>query len=73
MLYRSNEALELLPVEYRVPVEEFSDAMGVPLSDHDPIVVRFDFRAVPEPGIAVLLGLGFLFALGSAGMRPHES
>jgi hypothetical protein len=35
-----------------------NSAGGVPLSDHDPVLVRFDVRVVPEPGNALLLACG---------------
>jgi hypothetical protein len=74
VLYRGSQTLELLPVEYRVPVEEFSDGMGVPLSDHDPVVVRFDVRAVPEPTTACLLALSAASALRARRrLRPRAS
>lgn len=65
-LYRSSAALTLTPTSYDVPFLEFSDAQGVPLSDHDPIVVGFDFVAVPEPAV------GWLLAAGLAGLAARR-
>jgi hypothetical protein len=58
IFYRSSDALSLEALAYDVPAALFSDALGVPLSDHDPVLVRFDLRIVPEPGTALLLALG---------------
>jgi hypothetical protein len=57
VMYRSSAALLLEAVDYDVPAH-FVDANGDPLSDHDPVHVRFEWRAVPEPGTLGLLGLG---------------
>jgi hypothetical protein len=53
-LYRASASLVLTPLTYDVPAAEFSDAMGVPLSDHDPVVVTFAYQSVPEPSPALL-------------------
>lgn len=58
IFYRSSDRLLLEALSYDVPAALFSDANGIPLSDHDPVLVRFDVRAVPEPGTALLLALG---------------
>lgn len=58
IFYRSSDRLIVEALAYDVPVARFSDAAGVPLSDHDPVLVHFDLRAVPEPGSALLLALG---------------
>lgn len=45
--YRSSDAVELDVAERTVPDDEFTDEAGEPLSDHDPVVVRFVWRARP--------------------------
>lgn len=39
--FRSSDALELSVDGYEVPADTFSDADGLPLSDHDPVAVSF--------------------------------
>jgi hypothetical protein len=63
-LYRGSASLALTPLGYAVPVEAFSDEMGVPLSDHDPVIVTFGFQAVPEPSPALLALAALLARLG---------
>ena len=57
ILYRSSAALMLQALEYDVPAH-FVDALGGPLSDHDPVFARFEWRVVPEPASVALLGAG---------------
>lgn len=57
VMYRSSASLALTPLLYEVPAAEFSDEMGIPLSDHDPVRVTFGFEAVPEPSVAMLLSV----------------
>ena len=57
VFYRSSSSLLLQAVEYGVP-SHFVDALGGPLSDHEPVFARFEWRAVPEPGSVALLGAG---------------
>jgi hypothetical protein len=40
MLYRSSPSLLIMPLTWETP-EEFVDAAGNPLSDHEPVAVRF--------------------------------
>lgn len=70
IFYRSSDVLVLEALAYDVPAALFSDASGVPLSDHDPVLVRFDLRVVPEPGTVLLLGVGCA-ALARAGRARH--
>lgn len=67
IFYRGSDRLRVEALAYDVPALLFSDAAGVPLSDHDPVLVRFDVRVVPEPGTAMLL------ALGCAGLGRRRS
>jgi hypothetical protein len=64
IFYRSSAALQIEALAYDVPRALFSDAAGVPLSDHDPVHALFELTYVPEPGSAALVALGLL-ALGS--------
>lgn len=57
IFFRSSASLSLEALEYDVP-SHFVDALGVPLSDHEPVFARFEWRVVPEPGIVTLLGAG---------------
>ncbi len=67
IFYRGSDRLLVEALDYDVPAALFSDAAGVPLSDHDPVLVRFDVRVVPEPGTGVLVALG----RRSGGMRAR--
>lgn len=55
VLYRSSAALALMPLLYEVPHDEFLDAAGLPLSDHEPVRVGFAYERVPEPSRLLLL------------------
>ncbi len=57
IFYRSSTSLLLDALEYDVPTH-FVDALGVPLSDHEPVFARFEWRVVPEPGTLAMLGAG---------------
>ncbi len=57
IFYRGSASLALEALEYDVP-PHFVDALGAPLSDHSPVLARFDWRVVPEPGTLALLGAG---------------
>jgi hypothetical protein len=65
VFYRGSAALGLTALSYEVPEDAFVDADGLPLSDHEPVVVSFAYR-VPEAGRALLAGLA---ALSLAGTR----
>ncbi len=71
--YRSSADLELSVLDYDVPRDAFSDANGVPLSDHDPIVVTFGFEAVPEPAPLALLGLAALALRSRSAVRLRRT
>lgn len=58
IFYRGSALLEIVALEHDVPRDLFSDAAGVPLSDHDPVFARFELRVVPEPGTLALVALG---------------
>ena len=60
IFYRSSAALRIEALAYDVPRALYSDAAGVPLSDHDPVHALFDLTVVPEPGTAALVALGLL-------------
>jgi hypothetical protein len=60
IFYRSSAALRIDALAYDVPRALFSDAAGVPLSDHDPVHALFELTVVPEPGTAALVALGLL-------------
>jgi len=45
-LFRSSDGLTITPVSWNFETATFVDGMGAPLSDHDPLAVRFDW-AVP--------------------------
>lgn len=47
VFYRSGGGVELCAMTYSIP-EEFVDAEGLPLSDHLPIAVRFDWTLAPS-------------------------
>ncbi len=57
ILFRSGQNLILDPRDYAVLDLQFQDALGVPLSDHEPVSAVFDFSLVPEPSQLVLLGV----------------
>jgi hypothetical protein len=50
IMYRSSEWVQLTLLEHAVLDELFSDALGEPLSDHDPVYARFEVFVAPEPG-----------------------
>jgi hypothetical protein len=58
IFYRSSASVVLEALEYDVPAALFTDAEGLPLSDHDPVFARFDVRVVPEPGTVLLVAVG---------------
>lgn len=58
IFFRSSALLEISALAHDVPAALFTDASGVPLSDHDPVFARFELRVVPEPGTLVLVALG---------------
>ena len=48
-LYRSNSAVTISPVTWTNADPDFTDAAGQPLSDHDPVVVDFEWStALPS-------------------------
>jgi hypothetical protein len=60
IMYRSSEWVQLEPILHEVPDELFSDPLGEPLSDHEPVHAVFEVTFVPEPGGA---GAGLTAAL----------
>jgi hypothetical protein len=68
IFFRGSDRIALEPLDYDVP-PQFVDAMGEPLSDHEPVSARFRVTLVPEPATALLLASG-LAALGRA--RPRS-
>lgn len=44
ILYRSNEQVELLPQDYRFEGNTFNNEAGLPLSDHCPVSLVFNWR-----------------------------
>ncbi|MEO8603858.1 MAG: endonuclease/exonuclease/phosphatase family protein [bacterium] len=46
-LFRSNAAITLTPLTWHFETDVFHDAMGVPLSDHDALAVRFQWQVTP--------------------------
>lgn len=69
VFWRSSNSLRLTPLSYEVLDADFLDADGVPLSDHDPVLVVFELEALPAPG-SLLLGALSLVVLG---LRGHRS
>jgi len=57
VFYRGSAGLELTALSYEVPEEVFVDADGLPLSDHEPVVVSFGYQAVPEAGRTLRVAL----------------
>ena len=47
MAYRNAGGVTLTPTSHSLPRADFLDEEGVPLSDHPPLVVAFDWRAKP--------------------------
>jgi hypothetical protein len=43
--YRNGDGIELEPLSWRFEVEKFQDESGEPLSDHDPLAVRWRWTA----------------------------
>lgn len=60
IFFRSGVDVELVPTAYDVPSALFSDALGAPLSDHEPVSATFGFSAIPEPRSVSLLVVGFI-------------
>lgn len=47
--YRSNDSITLRPLSCRFETDIFVDPDGQPLSDHDPLAVRFEWHGTPSP------------------------
>ena len=73
VFYRSNDGLVLTPTLYAVPDEDFQDDAGIPLSDHLPVVVGFDYQAVPEPTVFALAGAALAEAMRRRPRRVHSA
>jgi len=73
IFYRSSATLELTALEYAVEDALFTDGGGLPLSDHNPVTALFSFQVVPEPGFALLVGLGFAALAHDARARRHRN
>ncbi len=76
IFFRSGTSVELVPTSYNVPSAIFSDALGAPLSDHEPVTATFAFSTIPEPGSASLLLIGCLLLvaiLSRAGWRSMRA
>jgi hypothetical protein len=56
IFYRSSDRVQITPLAYDVPLD-WVDAMGVQLSDHEPVSALFEVAFVPAPGAAGLLAL----------------
>jgi hypothetical protein len=56
--------VQITAVDYDV-LTSFVDNLGVPLSDHLPVLAQLDVTSVPEPATVLCL-LGALAALGYA-------
>jgi acyl carrier protein len=69
VMYRSSAGLLLQAVDYEIPAN-FVDALGAPLSDHDPVAVRFEWSVVPEPASIALFAAG-LVLLARSGSRQN--
>ncbi len=52
--FRSSQSLTITPTTCRFEIETFVDPQGEPLSDHDPLAVRFAWTATPDPGESCL-------------------
>jgi hypothetical protein len=52
--FRSNDRVTLNPVSCRLEIEKFVDPEGGPLSDHDPLAVRFEWASRPDPNLDCL-------------------
>ncbi len=50
--FRSNEQVAITPTTCDFEVETFVDPDGEPLSDHDPLAVRFEWSATPDPRLS---------------------
>lgn len=64
IFYRSGSEIELTTLAYAVP-EDWVDANGVQLSDHEPVSAVFHIRAIPEPttGASIMTGIAMLAAI----------
>lgn len=73
IMYRSSEWVQLTLLEHAVLDELFSDALGEPLSDHDPVYAEFEVFVAPEPGaIGGAAALGALLALARHARRARS-
>jgi endonuclease/exonuclease/phosphatase family metal-dependent hydrolase len=52
--FRSNDRVTFEPVSCRLEIEKFVAPDGGPLSDHDPLAVRFEWVARPDPAFDCL-------------------
>jgi endonuclease/exonuclease/phosphatase family metal-dependent hydrolase len=64
IFFRSGTTVQITAVDYDV-LTSFVDNLGVPLSDHLPVLAQLDVTSVPEPATVLCL-LGALAALGYA-------
>src|SRR5262249_48326326 len=56
VLYRSSRAVQLTPVTYTVDNKIFVDASGNPLSDHDPVIVPFNYALASDVRYSDIFG-----------------
>jgi len=56
VLYRSSRAVQLTPVSYTVDNKIFVDASGNPLSDHDPVIVPFNYALASDVRYSDIFG-----------------
>jgi len=72
IFYRSGGGVTLVPTAYEVPSDDFKDFSGLPLSDHEPVVARFQW-AVPEPSPSALVALGIVLLALAVAAAPRRS